>query len=122
MDQKTLIDEALRRVLTQSELARRLGVAPNKVNEWHHDKRPCPVKHVAAMAELIGAANVAEVVGQVELARAGNSSGEARRGVKRGAVATLRGWLAVAVAAVGAAPGTERHFDYRQLEPADANV
>jgi len=98
MDAKTLIDAAAKICGGQNALARTLGQDKSNVSAWRNGTSHCPVAHVAAMAKLIGAENVAEIVGQVELARAGNPHIKARRGVRAGAVATLRTWAAIVVA------------------------
>lgn len=113
MDQKTLIDRAVSFVASEAALARKLGVTSGNVNDWHHNRRACPVKHLAAMAELIGAPNVAEVVGQVELARAGNPQSKARRGVV--AIATGFGVSAAVLAAVAGEPLTTMYRTVNRL-------
>jgi len=102
MDQKTLIDRAAHVCGGQNKLALAIGAASGTVSEWRNGKRPCPVAYVALMAELIGATNVAEVVGEVELARAGNPQLKRSRGV----VAMLA-LFGASVAALGAA-GTDQ--------------
>lgn len=51
---RELIDRAAKEVGTKTELARQLGVNPQRVNDWRAGYRPCPPEAVAIMADIAG--------------------------------------------------------------------
>ena len=56
METKTLIDKAAKKVQSKTELARVLGVTPQRISEWAHGHRPCPLEvqvRLCAIAELV---------------------------------------------------------------------
>lgn len=112
MQLKTLIERCEAIAGGTRPLARTLEVSPGNVAGWKAGKRACPVQQVARMGEMLGVPNVAELVGQIELARAGNPHVSTRRGVARGAVATLRTWAAAVAAVLSVQPPSERHIPF----------
>lgn len=52
---KRLIDNAMRVCTTRAELARRLGVTRQRLNEWERGARPVPTATLAAIAHIAGA-------------------------------------------------------------------
>ena len=55
MKTKTLIDKAAAKVHSKTELARVVGVTPQRISEWAYDHRPCPLEiqvRLCAIAEL----------------------------------------------------------------------
>lgn len=51
---RELIDRAAKEVGTKTELARQLGVNPQRVNDWRAGYRPCPPEVVAVIADIAG--------------------------------------------------------------------
>lgn len=51
---RELIDRATKEVGTRTELARQLGVNPQRVNDWRAGYRPCPPEIVAIIADIAG--------------------------------------------------------------------
>lgn len=51
---RELIDRAAKEVGSKTELARMLGVAPQRLNEWRGAHRPCPPEVVAMIADIAG--------------------------------------------------------------------
>jgi DNA-binding transcriptional regulator YdaS (Cro superfamily) len=87
MEQKTLVDDAVQVMVTEAALAKALNVSPSNVNEWRHGRRPCPDRHVIAMAKIIGR-DPRAVAAEVYLARLGKLALISIAG----AVATIGTW------------------------------
>lgn len=51
---RELIERAAKEVGTKTELARQLGVNPQRINDWRAGYRPCPPEVVAVMADIAG--------------------------------------------------------------------
>lgn len=106
MDVKALIDKAVEVMASEAALARSLHVSPSNVNEWRHERRPCPDKHIVAMAKIIGR-DPRAVAAEVYLARLGKLALISLAGV----AVTIAGWL-VPGSAANAAPATGDNVYY----------
>ncbi|MCX7814785.1 MAG: helix-turn-helix domain-containing protein [Tepidimonas ignava] len=51
---RELIERAAKVVGSKTELARQLGVNPQRINDWRAGYRPCPPEIVAIMADIAG--------------------------------------------------------------------
>lgn len=51
---RELIERAAKEVGSKTELARQLGVNPQRVNDWRAGYRPCPPEVVAVIADIAG--------------------------------------------------------------------
>jgi hypothetical protein len=89
---------------SHAETARRLGVKPQRVNEWKQGHIPCPLQVQAELCLLAGLSEgeAAQYVWEVLRGRMGKPSGGAR-----GAVA-LTGSIAVGLALLAASAGDAR--------------
>lgn len=54
MDLPQLIDQAAAKVGSHTELAKRLKVTPQRLSEWKHNRRPCPLETQGLIAEAAG--------------------------------------------------------------------
>lgn len=106
MDVKTLIDKAVEVMASEAALARSLHVSPSNVNEWRHERRACPDKHIVAMAKIIGR-DPRAVAAEVYLARLGKLALISLVGV----AVTIAGWL-VPGGVANAAPATDDNVYY----------
>lgn len=70
MDQKTLIDKCVNLCGSEVKLARALHVSNGNVNDWRHERRDVPAKHLVAMAKMIPG-DTRAIVAEVYLARLG---------------------------------------------------
>lgn len=54
METRTLIDMAAKVAQSKQALARMLGVSPQRVSEWAHGHRPCPLEVQVALCDVAG--------------------------------------------------------------------
>lgn len=97
---KTLIDKAAETVQTKVALSRMLGVTPQRISEWTHEHRPCPLEVQVALCDIAGLTDHETVEHLREAASVPNTKARA------GALASIA--LAVGGAVVSAAAFIER--------------
>ena len=98
-----LLDEAKKKTGSDSETGRRVGVSPQRVNDWRHDRKPAAPEDYALVAAIAGLdANEALVRALLER-HANTAKGEALLSAlgkwlrPTGAAATLLGFVSGAL-------------------------